>query len=101
MRELINILLNDENVPNEGKMAIAHTLIDAVSVGEYPLGEDGLYLRATDTEDANLCDVELWYNRKDEDGNISVGNTGLSKEEIITKLYELHKNKEDEKGRNL
>ena len=101
MRELYRLLLSNEEMDNEEKIDINHTLLSAIVAGDYPIEENGLYLRVTNTEDADKMDVELWYDRKDEDGNISVKNISNDKGQILDVLHKKYLEKKESKGKNL
>jgi CRISPR/Cas system-associated protein endoribonuclease Cas2 len=87
MRELYNLLVVHPEMDNNERQAISHELLNAIAAGDYPIEDNGLYLRVTDTDDADKMDIGLWYHHKDEDGNISVKNVTNDKGEILEVLH--------------
>ena len=99
MRELFKLLVSREDLSNDEKVSIMRTLMSAIISELYPIEENGLYLRVTDTEDFDKIDVALWYDHKDEDGNISVRPITTDKGEILEALHQkyLEQEKSDNK----
>jgi hypothetical protein len=100
MRELFKLLISSTELSNEEKVDIMRTLTSAIVSEIYPIEENGLYLRVTDTEDLDKMDIALWYNHKDEDGNRSVRDITHDKGEILATLHKKYLEKQDnnEKG---
>ena len=101
MREMFNLLLTNKYMEDEEKLAIKDILLNAISAEIYPLEENGLYLRVTDTDDYEKEDVTLWSDHKDEDGNRSVKMVTEKKDEILQVLHRKYLEKQADKGREL
>ena len=101
MREMFNILMTNKFIEDEEKLAIKDILLNAISAEIYPLEENGLYLRVTDTDDYEKEDVTLWSDHKDEDGNRSVKIVTEKKDEILQVLHRKYLEKKADKGRDL
>ena len=100
MKEMFSLLVTNDYMDNEEKINISHLLLSAITCELYPIEENGLYLRVTDTEDIEKEDVTLWSNHLDEDGNRSVRDITHDKGEILATLHKKYLEKQDnnEKG---
>ena len=101
MRELYRLLISNDYMDNEEKIDINHTILNAVVSELYPIEENGLYLRVTDTEDVEKMDISLWSNHLDEDGNRSVKMVTQDKGEILQVLHNKYLEKQQTNERKL
>jgi len=95
MKEMYRLLLSNPNMSNEEKVAISHKLLNAI-VAEELFIDAGYYLRVTDTEDADLMDVQLWSRSVDSDGVMTKANTGCNKEQILEALHKVYLREKEE-----
>ena len=97
VKDLLSQIIHDEKYNNDDKIGLTHILLDAITSGDLPLS-DGLFLRVSNTEEHELMNIELFYDRRDEDGNISFGNTNSNIDQILDVMYkEYKKDQENEK----
>lgn len=101
MQEMYNLLITNDYMDNEEKIDISHTLLNAITAEIYPIEENGLYLRVTDTDDYEKIDVSLWNDHRDEDGNRSVKEVSHDKSEILQVLHRKYLEKKAQKGQSL
>lgn len=101
MKEMFSLLVTNDYMDNEEKIDICHTLLSAITCELYPIEENGLYLRVTDTEDVDKEDITLWSNHLDEDGNRSVKIVATDKGEILQVLHRKYLEKKADKGQQL
>ena len=101
MKEMFSLLVTNDYMDNEEKIDICHTLLSAITCELYPIEENGLYLRVTDTEDVDKEDITLWSNHLDEDGNRSVKEVATDKSEILQVLHRKYLEKKANKGQQL
>ncbi len=90
MRELYKLLLSKKDWDPKAISAINNTLMDAM-ISDILFLDDNYFLRATDVEDPDKADVELWRDEKDEYEITKVYNTNYSKDQILDVLYGLYK----------
>ena len=89
MRELYKILLTKKDWDSKEISAINNTLMSAM-LSELLFLDDNYFLRATDVEDADKANIELWRDEKDEYKITRVYNTEYSKEQILDVLHNLY-----------
>jgi len=97
VKDIFDLLITDDRFDNDAKMGITHVILNAITAEDLPISDD-LRLRVNDTENHELMNMELFYYKKDEDGNISYRNMNADKEQLINVMYkEYLKEKEDVK----
>ena len=89
MREMYRLLITNDYMDNEEKVAISNKLMNLMAADVLPV-MDGYYLKVHDTEDADKADVELWARNVDEYETTDHANTGFSKEEILMVMHKAY-----------
>jgi len=86
MRELYRLLVAKKDWDPKEISAVSNTILNAVH-SDILYIDDSHFLRATDVEDVDKVNIELWEDIKDEDGNISVRKVDCTKEEMLEVLH--------------
>ena len=98
MREMYRLLITNEYMDNEEKVAISNKLMNLMAADVLPV-MDGYYLKVHDTEDADKADLELWARNVDENGVTDHANTHFTKEEILMVMHKAYIRDKDAKSR--
>ena len=99
VKEVLDSVITSEYYTNEEKIGITHKLLDAIAAEDLPIYDD-MFVRVSNTDDPEKMSIDLFYHKKDEDGNISFKNLNADKDQIIGVLYKDYV-RQMEKGKKL
>ena len=99
MREMYRLLITNDYMDNEEKVAISNKLMNLMAADVLPV-MDGYYLKVYDTEDADKANLELWVRNVDENGVTDHENTHFTKEEILMVMHKAYIKERQQKAGN-